>query len=71
MTSEPLGVGIAGFWHVHAEEYAREVMAHPGTRLVAGWDADAAAGREGAAVLGHRLIMSASTNSSRGRTSMP
>jgi 1,5-anhydro-D-fructose reductase (1,5-anhydro-D-mannitol-forming) len=51
VTSERLGVGIAGFWHVHAVEYAREVMAHPGTRLVAGWDADAAAGREGAAGL--------------------
>ena len=35
-----IGVGIAGFWHVHADDYARQATEHPGTRVVAGWDAD-------------------------------
>lgn len=50
MTS--IGVGIVGFWHVHAADYARDATRHPGTRVVAGWDADPQLGNEGAAALG-------------------
>ena len=52
MTDGAIGVGIAGFWHVHAGDYARDATEHPGTRVVAGWDADAALAAEGAAGLG-------------------
>ncbi|HWR85820.1 MAG TPA: Gfo/Idh/MocA family oxidoreductase [Rhodoglobus sp.] len=51
MTDDIIGVGVAGFWHVHATDYAREVTEHPGTHLVASWDPDAERGREGAAGL--------------------
>jgi predicted dehydrogenase len=47
-----IGVGIVGFWHVHAGDYAREAERHPGTHLVAGWDADPEMAREGTAALG-------------------
>jgi predicted dehydrogenase len=47
-----IGVGVVGFWHVHADDYARETVEHPGTRLVAAWDPDAERGAEGAARLG-------------------
>lgn len=50
-----IGVGIVGFWHVHANDYAREAQRHPGTRVVAGWDRDPEIAREGAAVLGIEL----------------
>ena len=36
----PLRVGVAGFWHVHAAEYAALAQAHPETELVAVWDDD-------------------------------
>lgn len=52
MTDDVIGVGIAGFWHVHADDYARDATEHPGTRVVAGWDADADLGAEGAKRLG-------------------
>ena len=42
MTNDVIGVGIAGFWHVHAGDYARDATEHAGTRVVAGWDADPA-----------------------------
>lgn len=45
-------MGIVGFWHVHADDYARQAAEHPGTRVVAGWDADAALGAEGTRRLG-------------------
>lgn len=48
----PLGIAVLGFWHVHADDYARLATEHPGTRLVAAWDPDADRGREGAARLG-------------------
>jgi 1,5-anhydro-D-fructose reductase (1,5-anhydro-D-mannitol-forming) len=31
-------VAILSFWHVHADEYAREVIKHSATQLVAAWD---------------------------------
>jgi predicted dehydrogenase len=46
--ADTIGVGVAGFWHVHADDYAREVSEHSGTRLVATWDEDAERGRDGA-----------------------
>ena len=38
--STPLRVGVAGFWHVHAADYAALAQAHPDTELVAVWDDD-------------------------------
>lgn len=52
MTNDVIGVGIAGFWHVHAGDYARDATQHPGTRVVAGWDADPALAAEGTERLG-------------------
>ena len=31
---------ILSFWHVHAQDYAREAAAHPGTEITAVWDED-------------------------------
>jgi predicted dehydrogenase len=50
--TEQIGVGIVGFWHVHADDYARQATQHPGTRVVAGWDADPGLRVEGTARLG-------------------
>lgn len=50
--TEQIGVGIVGFWHVHADDYARQAREHPGTRVVAGWDADPELRAEGTARLG-------------------
>ena len=47
-----IGVGIVGFWHVHADDYTRQATEHPATRVVAGWDADPALRAEGTARLG-------------------
>ena len=52
MTDDVIGVGIAGFWHVHAPDYARNATEHPATRVVAGWDADPALADEGVQSLG-------------------
>ncbi|TFV84440.1 Gfo/Idh/MocA family oxidoreductase [Microbacterium sp. dk485] len=49
MTEDVIGVGVAGFWHVHADDYARETEAHPGTRVAAAWDDEPGRAREGAA----------------------
>jgi 1,5-anhydro-D-fructose reductase (1,5-anhydro-D-mannitol-forming) len=38
--SNPLRIGVAGFWHVHAADYAALAQAHPDTELVAVWDDD-------------------------------
>ncbi|MGQ7298248.1 Gfo/Idh/MocA family protein [Quadrisphaera sp. KR29] len=48
----PLRVAVLGSWHVHADDYARSVLDHPGTELVAVWDDDAERGRAAAARLG-------------------
>ncbi len=47
----PIGVGVAGYWHVHAPEYAELARNHAGTRLVAGWDPHPDLAREGADAL--------------------
>lgn len=38
-------VAILSFWHVHAEDYAREAAEHPGAEVVAVWDEDPERGR--------------------------
>ncbi|MFW6597249.1 Gfo/Idh/MocA family protein [Propionibacteriaceae bacterium Y2011] len=48
----PLRVAALSFWHVHAGDYCRQATEHPGTELVAVWDADADRGREAAAERG-------------------
>jgi predicted dehydrogenase len=45
-------LGILGFWHVHAKDYAREAQAHPRTEIVAAWDEDPKRGRPSAIGLG-------------------
>ena len=44
----PIRVAVLGFWHVHAGDYARQAVEHPGTELVAVWDDDVERGRDGA-----------------------
>src|SRR5215207_174454 len=39
-------VAILSFWHVHAQDYAREAEAHPGTEIAAVWDEDLKRGKE-------------------------
>ncbi len=51
-TTTPIRVAVLGFWHVHAGDYARQTVEHPGTELVAAWDDDVARGREGAEQFG-------------------
>ncbi|PWH07151.1 oxidoreductase [Brachybacterium endophyticum] len=48
----PLRIAVLSAWHVHAEEYGRAAIDHPGTELVAVWDDDAARGQELAERLG-------------------
>lgn len=38
-------VAILSFWHVHAEDYAREAEEHPGAEVVAVWDENPERGR--------------------------
>jgi 1,5-anhydro-D-fructose reductase (1,5-anhydro-D-mannitol-forming) len=38
-------VAILSFWHVHAQDYAREAEAHPGTEITAVWDEEPRANR--------------------------
>jgi 1,5-anhydro-D-fructose reductase (1,5-anhydro-D-mannitol-forming) len=47
-SSRPLSVAVLGFWHVHAGDYARAVLAHPDAALAAAWDPDPERGRAGA-----------------------
>lgn len=51
MTS-PLRIAVLSAWHVHAEEYGRAAIDHPGTELVAVWDDDAERGAALAETLG-------------------
>jgi 1,5-anhydro-D-fructose reductase (1,5-anhydro-D-mannitol-forming) len=39
-------VAILSFWHVHAQDYAREIETHPETEIAAIWDEDPERGRE-------------------------
>jgi predicted dehydrogenase len=49
-------IGLLGFWHVHAKDYAADAAAHPDTEIVAAWDDDPARGSAGAAKLGVPLV---------------
>ncbi|GAA1726097.1 Gfo/Idh/MocA family oxidoreductase [Brachybacterium phenoliresistens] len=51
-TAAPLRIAVLSAWHVHAEEYGRAAIDHPGTELVAVWDDDAPRGQELAERLG-------------------
>ncbi|MFJ3383155.1 MULTISPECIES: Gfo/Idh/MocA family protein [unclassified Curtobacterium] len=51
-STTPIRVAVLGFWHVHAGDYARQTVEHPGTELVAVWDDDVARGRAGAEQFG-------------------
>ncbi|MFC0674642.1 Gfo/Idh/MocA family protein [Brachybacterium hainanense] len=42
----PLRIAVLSAWHVHAEEYGRAAIDHPGTELVAVWDDDAERGQD-------------------------
>lgn len=39
-------VGMISYWHVHAEDYTRQVLGHAGTTIAAIWDEEPARGRE-------------------------
>ncbi|MFK4789420.1 Gfo/Idh/MocA family protein [Microbacterium sp. ZW T5_56] len=52
MPEQALGIGIAGFWHVHADDYARQASEHPETRVAAVWDDDPDRAREAGERLG-------------------
>jgi 1,5-anhydro-D-fructose reductase (1,5-anhydro-D-mannitol-forming) len=45
-------LAVLSFWHVHADDYAREAVAHPRTEIVAAWDEDPDRGRAKAQSLG-------------------
>ncbi len=47
-----LRVALLSRWHVHADQYAREIRVHPDAELGAVWDEDAERGRAWAAELG-------------------
>lgn len=47
-----LTISPLGFWHVHADDYARQVREHPQTTLGPVWDDDAERGAAAAARLG-------------------
>jgi predicted dehydrogenase len=51
-------VAMASFWHVHARDYARQVVEHPDTELAAVWDEDEERGRREAERLGVPFIPS-------------
>lgn len=46
-----LRVAMLSFWHVHAKDYTRQALEHPGTQIVAAWDEEPARGRAQAAEL--------------------
>ena len=48
MITAPLPVAILGFWHVHGDDYARTVAAHPLTEIAVVWDDDEERGRAAA-----------------------
>jgi 1,5-anhydro-D-fructose reductase (1,5-anhydro-D-mannitol-forming) len=45
-------LAVLSFWHVHADDYAREAVDHPRTEIVAAWDEDPERGRAKAQTLG-------------------
>jgi 1,5-anhydro-D-fructose reductase (1,5-anhydro-D-mannitol-forming) len=47
-----LGIAMLSFAHVHADDYARQVQAHPEATIQCIWDDDEARGRKGAVTYG-------------------
>lgn len=47
-----LRVAMLSFWHVHAMDYARQAVRHPGVEIVTAWDELPDRGRSAAAELG-------------------
>lgn len=45
-------VGMISYWHVHAEDYTRQVIKNPDTEVAAVWDEEPARGREKAEKFG-------------------
>jgi predicted dehydrogenase len=45
-------LAVLSFWHVHADDYAREGKEHPRTEIVAAWDEDLERGKASARSLG-------------------
>ena len=45
-------LAMLSFWHVHAEDYVKQVQAHPVTEVVAAWDETPERGRTQAQILG-------------------
>ena len=39
-------IGMISYWHVHAEDYTRQVLKHPDTEIAGIWDEEPARGRE-------------------------
>lgn len=50
-----LKIGMASFWHVHAEDYARQVENHPHTQIAAVWDENPERGQAAANAKGVRF----------------
>jgi len=53
-----LRIGKLSYWHVHAEDYTRQVLEHPETELAAIWDEQPERGREKAAKYGVPFVES-------------
>ncbi len=49
-------VAVLSYWHVHAQDYARQAQSHPRTELVAVWDPDKERGTAAAATLGVEYV---------------
>jgi 1,5-anhydro-D-fructose reductase (1,5-anhydro-D-mannitol-forming) len=54
--SAPLRVAALGAWHVHVDDYARQIVEHPAATLAYVWDPDSARGSEVAARWGVPLV---------------
>jgi len=52
MSESPIRVALLSFWHVHAKDYARQVIEHPRLELAAIWDEDDKRGRAEASARG-------------------
>ncbi len=51
-------IGKISYWHVHAWDYTKQALAHPGTEIAAVWDESAVRGQEAADKLGVRYYAS-------------
>ena len=51
-----LSIAIVSSWHVHTNDYARQIKANDKARIVAMWDEDPVRGAEWAAVSGVEFV---------------